>query len=98
LLAVVSTVSYDPRVGLVNVSCDGVLLTSPDLPSVGETVIFQSESTQCFGRVVWVRRGQCGVKFDAPILDAQVEQLRDEADLSADLPYLSFGISRGQAA
>ena len=98
LLAVVSTVAYDRRVGLLNVSRDGVLLTSPDLPHEGETVVFQSDAVQSFGRVVWTSRGQCGVAFDAPISQHQVEQLRDEADLAADLPCLSFGDWREEAA
>ena len=98
LLAVVSTVGYDRRVGLMNVSRDGVQLTAPDLPAVGETVIFQSDTVQCFGRVAWSRGGQCGIAFDARISYEQVERLRDEADLATDLPYLSFGQDRGEAA
>lgn len=96
LLAVISTVAYDRRVGLMNVSTTGVRLTSPDLPREGETVVFRSDSVQCFGRVVWARRGQCGVEFDEPISAEQVEQLRAEADVGSDLPYLSFG--HGEAA
>ena len=82
----------------MNVSRDGVQLTSPDLPAVGEKLIFQSETVQCFGRVVWSRRGQCGVAFDVPISYNQVERLREEAELATDLPYLSFGQDRGEAA
>ena len=66
-------------------------LTSPDLPEEGETVIFQSETVQSFGRVVWSRGGQCGVAFETPISAEQVEQLRGEANLAAELPYMSFG-------
>lgn len=98
LLAVVSTVGCDRRVGLINVSRDGVLLTSPDLPAEGETIIFQSETVQSFGRVMWSRGGQCGVAFEAPISPEQVEQLRTEADVASDLPYLSFGRDQGEAA
>jgi PilZ domain len=96
LLAVVSTVAYDRRVGLLNVSRDGVLLTSPDLPAVGETVIFQSETLQSFGRVAWSHDCQCGIEFEAPISQEQVQQLRQEGDLTSELPYLSF--SHGRAA
>ena len=81
LLAVLSTVASDRRVGLVNVSSQGVQLTAPDLPSEGEDVIFQAESVQSFGRVVWSRDGQCGVAFEAPMPAAQVEQLRREANI-----------------
>jgi hypothetical protein len=98
LLAVVSTVAYDRRVGLLNVCRDGVLLTSPDLPAQGEAVVFQSKAVQCFGRVIWTRSSQCGVAFDAPISQHQVEQLRDEAELASDLPCLSFGLHGEEAA
>ena len=91
LLAVVSTVGYDRRVGLVNISSNGVQLTSPDLPGEGEDVIFQADTVTSFGRVVWTRNGQCGIAFEAPIPAHDVEQLRREAKLGTDLPYLSYG-------
>jgi hypothetical protein len=73
----------------MNVSRDGVQLTSP--PAVGETIIFQSETVQCFARVLWSRRGRCGVAFDPPTSYEQVEQLRDQADLATGVPFLSCG-------
>lgn len=98
LLAVVSTLDLERRVGVINVSRNGVQLTSPDLPAEGEMVIFQSESVQSFGRVAWVRSGQCGIAFEGPISADQVEELRREASIAADLPYLSFGRAQGEAA
>ena len=98
LLAVVSTVDDARRVGVINVSRYGVQLTSPDLPAEGETVIFQSENVQSFGRVAWSREGQCGIAFDGSITAQQVEQLRCEANIAADLPYLCFGQLHGEAA
>ena len=79
LLAVLSTVSADRRVGLVDVSSTGIQLRAPDLPAEGEDVIFQAECVQSFGRVVWSRGGQCGVAFEAPLGADQVERLRREA-------------------
>jgi hypothetical protein len=98
LIAVIATVGYERRVGVLNVSCKGVQLTSPDLPPDGEIVMFQSGTVQSFGRVVWSRRGQCGVAFDEPISSVQVEQLRQEADIAADAPYFSLGGGYGKAA
>lgn len=98
LLAVIATVGYERRVGVVNVSTYGIQLTSPDLPTDGEIVMFRSDTVQAFGRVVWTRPGQCGVLFDEPISARQVEQLRREANLAASLPYLSFGGSCNEAA
>ena len=98
LLAVISTVDDERRVGVINVSRNGVQLTSPDLPGEGEQVYFQSESVQSFGRVAWSSAGQCGIAFEGPISADQVEQLRREASITADLPYLSFGRVHGEAA
>ena len=98
LFAVISTAGFERRVGVINVSSNGVQLTSPDLPEEGAVVLFESASVQSVGHVVWSRSGQCGVAFDKPISVEHVEQLRREAEISADLPYLSFGLSRGEAA
>jgi len=98
LLAVIATLEYEHRVGVVNISTRGVQLTSPDLPADGEFIVFQSETVQSFGHVVWSRSGQCGVVFDEPISASQVEQLRREANIAADLPALMFGRSYGEAA
>jgi len=91
LLAVISTAGFERRVGVVNVSSHGVQLTSPDLPDKGAIVLFESDTLKSVGRVVWTRSGQCGVAFEAPISESQVQQLQREANLAADLPYLSFG-------
>lgn len=98
LLAVISTVDDERRVGVINVSRNGVQLTSPDLPGDGEMVIFQSESVQSFGHVAWSSAGQCGIAFAGPISADQVEQLRREASIAVDLPYLSFAKVQGEAA
>lgn len=81
LLGTLSTVANDYRVGLVNLSSTGALLTAPDLPGEGENVIFRADKLQSFGRVVWSRDGQCGVAFDGPILTGEVERVRREANL-----------------
>ena len=98
LLAVISTVGEERRVGVINVSRSGVQLTSPDLPPEGEMVIFHSESVQSFGRVAWCRDGQCGIAFEGPISAGQVERLRQEVSIAADLPYLSFARVEEKAA
>ena len=77
-LALLSTIASDRRVGLVDVSTNGVHLIAPDAPDEGEDVIFQAESVQLFGRVAWVRGGECGVSFAAPMCAEQVNRLRKE--------------------
>lgn len=78
-LAVLSTIASDRRVGLVNVSSQGVRLIAPDMPAEGEDVIFEADSLQMFGRVAWASDGQCGIAFATPITPDQVERLRSEA-------------------
>ena len=78
-LAHLSTIAADRRVGLVDVSANGVHLIAPDAPAEGEDVIFQAESIQLFGRVAWVRGGECGVSFATPMCAEQVNRLRNEA-------------------
>jgi hypothetical protein len=78
-LALLSTVATDRRVGLVDVSTNGVHLIAPDAPAEGEDVIFQAESIQLFGRVAWVHGGECGISFAAPMCAEQVNRLKKEA-------------------
>ena len=78
-LALLSTVASDRRVGLVDVSANGVHLIAPDAPAKGEDVIFQAENIQLFGRIAWVRGGECGISFAAPMCAEQVNRLKKEA-------------------
>ena len=82
-LGVLSTVEDDCRVALVNVSRRGARVAAPDLPGKGADVIFRSDAVEAFGRVVWSRKGQCGILFEPPILADQVVQLRREANMAA---------------
>lgn len=80
-LSVLSTITTDHRVGLVNLSSRGVRVTAPDLPAEGEPVVFKAAGMRSFGHVVWSRNGQCGVAFDTPLAADQVDRLRNEADM-----------------
>jgi hypothetical protein len=82
-LAIVSTIEDDRRVALLNVSRRGARLAAPDLPEKGEDVIVRSEALESFGRVIWSRKGQCGVLFEPPITANEVAQLRREAQSAA---------------
>ena len=93
LLGTLSTVASDYRVGLVNLSSTGVQLRAPELPAQGEDVMFHADKVACFGRVAWSHEGECGVAFEAPIPDSDVERLREEA-----LIWTSAGWSPEHAA
>ena len=81
VLAVLSTVTDDHRVGLINVSNTGVRVTAPTLPKLGEDVIFKSGKVQSFGQVVWAEGSQCGVAFESAIGAEDVECLREQAHI-----------------
>jgi PilZ domain len=76
LLAVLSTLTCDRHVGLVNVSRGGARLQAPDLPAPGEDVMLNAGGIKCFGRVAWSEGRQCGIEFEAPIGAEQVERLQ----------------------
>jgi len=90
ILATLSTITNDYRVGLVNLSNTGARLSAPHLPDEGEEVIFKADRLQSFGRIVWSHDGQCGVGFDGAISATEIERLRRDArifgvlDMSAD--------------
>ena len=76
LLAVLSTLTCDRHVGLVNVSSGGAQLKAPDLPAAGEDVLLKADGISCFGRVAWSQGRQCGIEFETPIAAEQLERLQ----------------------
>jgi hypothetical protein len=76
LLAVLSTLTCDRHVGLVNVSRGGAQLKAPDLPAVGEDVMLKADGIKCFGRVAWSKGRQCGIEFDSPISADEVDRMQ----------------------
>jgi hypothetical protein len=81
VLATLSTVGNDFRVGIINLSNTGALVTAPDLPSEGEHVIFRADKVQSFGTVAWTNGGQCGVAFEGSLADSEVERLRQDGSM-----------------
>jgi PilZ domain len=81
VLAVLSTVSHDHRAALVNISSIGARLSAPDLPAEGTDVIFRTGKICTFGQVVWAERGQCGVAFEGPLANSDVDRLRSEGNM-----------------
>jgi len=85
LLVGLSTVTQDFRAAIVNVSQTGVRLSGPDLPSEREELMFRVDRVQAFGKVIWKRRNECGVAFDNPLSAAEVDRLRDAANLPSGI-------------
>lgn len=79
LPALVTTVARAQPVVLMNVSATGARLRGGDLPDTGGDLMLKIDRTEVFGTVQWKREDLCGVAFDQPLRDPQVEQLRSEA-------------------
>jgi PilZ domain len=76
LLATLSTIANDYRVGLVNLSDNGARLSALDLPAEGEDVMFRAGEVLTFGRVIWSDDRECGVSFETSLTPTEVECLR----------------------
>ena len=57
---------------LRNLSSEGALVESPNLPIEGTTVVFCRNDLCTRGRVVWVNGGYAGIAFDAQLDPAEV--------------------------
>jgi hypothetical protein len=76
LEAAITTLRASRRVTMVNISATGARLRGPEMPDVGADVLIRAGSVDTIATVVWNRNGMCGITFDEPIDDAQVEELR----------------------
>lgn len=76
ILAQLSTVTHNYRATLDDISATGAQLSAPDLPNVGEDVIFRADTVQSFGEVVWLKDGRCGVAFESALYSMEVDRLR----------------------
>ncbi|WP_294171952.1 PilZ domain-containing protein [uncultured Sphingomonas sp.] len=79
LPALVTTVARAQPVLLMNVSAAGARLRGTDLPDLGGDLMLKIDKTEAFGVVQWKRQDLCGVAFDQPLREPQVEQPRSEA-------------------
>jgi hypothetical protein len=48
----------------------------PPSTSVGSEAIFKSHALDVFATVLWLRGDRCGIRFDAPIRDTDIEALQ----------------------
>lgn len=54
-------------------------MSGDDLPNKGELLEIKLDRVGAFGVVVWSGRGQCGVVFEPPLREFDVEALRQRA-------------------
>jgi hypothetical protein len=84
--AEVTIVKKRRTAALVDLSSTGARLRGFDLPGEGEIVSLTLDCVRAFGSVAWVREGECGVEFEAPLLPFEVKRLQ-RANGDATLSY-----------
>lgn len=73
---------------LTNISRKGAMLKGSELPSACAEVWIRLGMLDIFGIVVWADRVTCGIRFDRPLGDAEIQQFEREV-LIADGHELS---------
>lgn len=82
LPALVTTIARSHSAVLINVSATGARIRGSDLPDVGSDLVLKVDSVEAFGTVQWVRQNLCGVEFEQPLLEGQVDLLRAEGSVA----------------
>ena len=75
LIAVLTTVTRSNSVELVDVSQGGARIMAGLLPPSGDEVMVTIDTVRAYGTIVWSRRGECGLQFDPPLSDDDIDQL-----------------------
>ena len=61
---------------LADMSQSGCRLQGMALPEVGQDVLLKAAEVELFGQIVWKDGAERGVKFEEPITEADLEELR----------------------
>lgn len=80
--ALVSTVQQTRMAVLVDLSATGARLRGSGLPRPEDAVSLRMDCVRAFGIVAWSEAGECGVAFDPPLPDFEVERLRREVKVA----------------
>lgn len=68
---------------ILNLSCNGAMVYSQELPQVGASVVLRCGPLDVLGTVMWAEQGRFGIQFDEPIPEEVVVGMRREADAAA---------------
>jgi hypothetical protein len=72
LIARLVTTCSERIVKLRDLSASGAMIEGPRIPPVGTDILLQRGSLEVFGRIVWVRKMQAGIEFDAPLTETML--------------------------
>ena len=68
---------------ILNLSCNGAMIHSADLPAVDASVVLRCGPLDVMGTVIWVQHERFGIQFDEAIPEEVVVNMRREADETA---------------
>lgn len=83
LPATISSLHETREAAIVDLSATGARVQGAHLPAAGDPVSIWMETVRVFGLVAWVRDGECGIEFDPPLPNFEVDRLRREVRLAA---------------
>lgn len=86
LIAVITTLTESHSVLVVDVSATGVRLSGTELPKMGTDLVVTIAEVRAFGTVAWSEHGECGMTFDVPLSNADVERLKLRVSTARGLP------------
>lgn len=66
-------------VGISDLSSEGAQLDGRDLPTTGEDLAVVAGPLDIMARVVWRTDCKCGIRFDEPVPQEMIEQMKRDA-------------------
>ena len=78
---VFTTLMKSGPAAMTNLSHTGAKLGECPHGREGDEAMIQVAGLMLMGCIVWARDGTCGVRFDEPLTDAQIEHLQDQSVL-----------------
>ncbi|MFL6733933.1 MAG: hypothetical protein ACJ8EY_04480 [Sphingomicrobium sp.] len=70
------TVTRSEQVFVLEISCSGARIEGVSLPKVDEEFVLVLGPLRAFALVKWVEGGVCGVQFDVPLAESDIQQLQ----------------------
>ncbi len=83
LPAVVSTIGNSVVAELVKLSSTGARLKGAHLPSPGAALSLRLDCVHVFGTIAWKTGEECGVAFDMPLSNLELNRLRREVKVAS---------------
>ena len=83
LPASVQTIGTYQTIELINISATGAKLRGSALPDEGKVILLRAGPFDLFGEIVWRRRDLCGIHFDEPLVDGDLDRIRRDGKVAS---------------